>query len=276
MADKSWTSETKKEYETDAQRYYRNVEDAKRPGPSADSAVIADSYLPSRQEEQKLVDYYTKGFDKTSRSGSFTDNPNASPAIFPNGLKFASNFIDKECTPGKYRPSEPMKPPTEQSKPVENIPKLAFIIADVCLECLKEVDPASCAWNPTVIMEQSPLKLHALGVRFGDLGMTFQCMDCHEGQQRLGSSELPLVLVHNGGLTDERDIELAKKYNVPVRIHDGDERTLGQWYMQKRAEKLDRNLHNYLCIENLKTESSVFRNRAKGFYDNQPLLHVVR
>lgn len=249
-------SETRKEYEDDAKGYFRNIESAKNPGPSADAPEVADKHLPSRAEEQQLLDRFEKGFTKTSRSGSFTDKPNASPAIFPNGLGFASDFID-EMTPGKFKKPEEGKPVDQQVRKLENVPRPDFIITDKCLDCMGAVDPENAAMSICSIMEQDTHKLAAMHVRYGSMGVNLQCMPCYEAYQKLGQSAVPLALVHAGGLTDPREIELAIKYGAPVRLHDGEERTLGQWYMHKRQQRLNNNLHNYLMATD--PDSPVFR-----------------
>jgi hypothetical protein len=254
-------SETKKEYDDDANRYWRNIESAKNPGPSADSAEVADKYLPGKAEEQKILDRFEKGFTKTSRSGSFTDKPNASPAIFPNGLGFASDFID-EMTPGKFKKPEEGTPVQEQVGRVENVPKPAFIIADTCLDCMKPVDPGEVAMSICVITEQDTHKLAAMHVKFADMGVNLQCMPCYEANLKLGQSQVPLALVHSGGLTDPQEIALAIKYGAPIRLHDGEERTLGQWYMHKRQQRLTKNLHNYLMSS--EPDSPIFRTEKVG------------
>jgi hypothetical protein len=254
--------ETKEHYEADAAKYWKNIESAKHSGVSADDLAVADGHLPSPRLRAAHADRLAKGFDKTSRSGARVDSSNAVPAIFPGGLKSASDFID-EMTPGKYKPQEEMKPPKEQKRPTGFFPKPAVVL-DRCLDCMEPMGShQQYVLGMTVVLEEDSQKLFAMGVKHGDLIVYNICCPCFDKAKELTRDNTPLVLVFGGALTDENDIRIAQKYNFPVNLHSGSEKTRGQWNMIKRAERVMDQLWDYLMQENLKPNSPIFRNREK-------------
>lgn len=250
--------ESADEYKKETDKYFRNVGTPKVPGMSADDAAVADRFLPSAEEEHRLLDRYGKGFSKTSRSGSFTDKPNASSAIFPNSLKFASEFID-ENTPGKYKPQGEMKPPSEQESPVGWFPGASAVIEDTCLDCLKPVAKEEYVGGMYPISEQDTHKLASMGVKFSDIVLYVVHKSCWDYAKVMGKDKTPLALVFGGNVMSDKDIMLMQKYGKPMQIHDGQEKTLGQWYLQKRQESLWNNLCGILKAEKMKPTSKVFR-----------------
>lgn len=245
MQDPRITGETREEYEQDAKRYFKNLGDAKRPGPSADDTALAESALPPDEQKHRILDRFAKGFNKTSRSGSFTDKPNSSPAIFPNGLKFASDFID-EHTPGKFKPEAPAKPPETQKKPTGHFPKAVATIDDICLDCMGPVDPKEYVGAIYIITERDTQKCFSMGVKFGDIVLNAECKKCFDIATSEAKNTSPLVLVFGGQLTSEEDIKLAQRFRQAVYLHDGQEKTAGQWHAFKRRDRLQNNLERYL------------------------------
>ncbi len=267
MSDKEdlMRPESKQEYEADRDRYYRNVGSPVTPGVSADDLRIADKHLPPLEQRLKHADRLEKGFTKTSRSGSFTDKPNASAAIFPNGLKFASDFIDEHSVKG-WKPPAPMKPKPTQEKPTGHAPT-AKAIMDRCPSCMAPVDPKAYSLGMIIADEPDSLKLHARGLQFGDLVLYCLCVGCHEKAKQLAEEAYPLVLVEGGELIPENEVKFAIKHNRPVMLHNGAERSAAQLRMRENAERVVANIWNYLEIENAKPESPVFlrhRDKEKG------------
>lgn len=267
-------SETSDEYKSEQEKYFKKIQDTsyKRRSEiiSADSAAVADTHLPSREAQWNLENYYEKGYSKTSRSGAFTDKPNASASIRPNGLKFASDFVEKECRPGKYKPQQPGKVPTEQTKAVD-APKSACTIVDVCMDCLK---PADSNHGETLILGLTMAmhmradghpdvdKLTAMGVEWGDPVNYVIHKQCHEDAVRLGQNATKLILVKDGSITEERDLFIALKYGFQANLHSGTEATLGQYEMAKRQKRVAANLDDYMI--HLDKDSLCYRvNREK-------------
>jgi hypothetical protein len=264
MSDKEdlMKPESRQEYEADRDRYYRNVGSPKTPGISADDLRIADAHLPPLEQRLKHAERLEKGFTKTSRSGAFTDKPNASAAIFPNGLKFASDFVD-EHTPKGWKPPAPMKPRPTQEKPTGNAPKPKAIL-DRCPSCMAPVDPKAYSLGMIIADDPDSLKLHAQGLTFGDIVLYCLCIPCYEKAKELAEEAYPLVLVEGGELVPEEEVAFAVKYNRPVFVHTGAERTAAQLRMRENAERVCQNIWRYLEQENQKPDSPVFLRHRKG------------
>jgi hypothetical protein len=264
-------SESRKEYEEDAKRYFGNFSSAQGAGQSAEDRARVEARLPSPATKQLILERYTKGFTKTSRSGAFS-KPNVGPAIFPNGLKFASDFID-EMTPKGMKPKEQPKPDiSKEAKPTGGfLPKACAVISEICLDCLKPISKID-DWvlGIYIITESDALKLWAMRVYNGGVVNYAVCQSCYDHALDASRDSSPVILVADGSLISEHiqkgeidargveDIELLKRLNSAMPIHTGHERTLGQLNMIKRMDKLKTNLTNYLI--SLPPDSKVFRN----------------
>ncbi len=134
MSDDILKPESREEYQQDAEKYFQGLEGPKGRGVSADDTAVANRHLPSEARHKEL-ERLTKGFSKTSRSGAFTNNANAVPAIFPSGLKQASDFID-EMSSGKYKEPEVVKPPSQQIAPTGHFEMAAAVIENLNALCL--------------------------------------------------------------------------------------------------------------------------------------------
>lgn len=259
--DKGFRSETKEEYNEDAKKYFGNLQSAKRKGLSADQMAAADKHLPTKEEEYKKLDYYTKGYGKASRSGAFA-KAGLSAAIFPNGLKFASDFIDKEATVGKYKkPPDPFKTntPMEQKKEID-VPKPAAIISDRCMDCMQLIDYQVA--KPDVMINLGFMmgdlqRIAQTGLKFGDSFLSVQHASCMEKVREFKNERL--VLIHGGVILSDADRDLIWKYKGQLQIHDGREINLGEWKMIQRLERINRNTYEYLKQEHIKGDSPVFR-----------------
>lgn len=255
--------ETKEEYEEDVKKYFGNIEGAKQlRGKTADAASAYSQYLPGAEQEYKTAQRYEKGFTKTSRSGSFTDKPNASPAIFPSGLKFASEFID-ENTPGKYKPKpktyEAIETP-EQTKQ-NDMPKLACVVTDVCMDCLKKIDHADpkrdIVCNFGMITQQNTHMLHAMGLEFGDPFATLFHATCAAKVKLFKNYTTPLVM--GGTLYSMEDVKRMARWKEQLQIHDGRELNLGQWMSIKRLERIAQQTQDYIIEQRKIGNLSIFR-----------------
>ena len=248
MTEKAITSETPEEYKADESKYFRNIEGAKQKGPSATDRALIDKHLPSEEKKHQILERYEKGFNKTSRSGAFS-KPNAGPAIFPNSLKFASEFID-ENTPKGWKPAEPLPVPTEQTRqPAYKVPRAEAVITDICIDCLEPVDIRAGAkyhLSFAVMAENQPMKLQAMGLEYGALVICVEHEKCAQKARTMGQASTPLVLVKGGSLTSEEDIRVAQKYNFPIHLHNGSEATLGQWNLIKRQARIEEQIQDYL------------------------------
>lgn len=252
--------ESKDAYEADTANYFKNIGTTKQPGISADDLSAAKPHLPSARQETAYAERLEKGFSKVSRSGAATNAATGLPAIRPNGLKFASDFVD-EFTSGKYVPQKEMKPPTEQKAPTGYFPKPAVIL-DRCLDCMEPVSQQQYVLGMTIVSEDDSQKLLAMKVKFGDLIVYNVCVPCFEAAKTIARDTTPLALVFGGQLTDFKDIALAQKYGFPVQMHDGTEKTFGQWRMIERAERVMNQLWEYLAKE--PADSPIFRaNKVK-------------
>jgi hypothetical protein len=274
-------SETRKEYEEDAKRYFGNFSSAEaRAGRSAEDYQEVESRLPSPRNKQRILERYTKGFSKASRSGSFA-KPGLGPAIFPSGLKFASDFID-EMTPKGIKPKEQPKPDiSKEAKPTGGfLPKACAVISEICLDCLKPISKTD-SWilGIYIITESDALKLWAMHVYNGGVVNYAVCQSCYDHALDASRDSSPVILVADGSLISEHiqkgeidakgveDIELLKRLNSAMPLHTGHERTLGQLNMIKRMDKLKTNLTNYLI--SLPPDSGVFRNVEQKSGDGQ-------
>jgi len=249
--------ETKKEYEEDTKKYFRNIGAPKQQGKSAEDFSEVEARLPSAKDKHKILERYTKGFTKTSRSGAFS-KPNVGPAIFPSGLDFASKFID-EMTPKGIKPKEQPKPDiSKEAKPTGGfLPKARAVITDICLDCMQPPTKDNWVIGLHIILEVDDLKLFAMKCKTGDVVLNCECKRCYDNAQVMGMMETPLALVFGKLFTDE-DIRIANRcgFQLP-NVHDGSEKTLGQWNMIKRRVRLEENLVNYLI--SCPADSKVFR-----------------
>jgi hypothetical protein len=269
MTDDLLKPETKEEYQRNESEYFRNVGAPKGAGRSAIDPREVASRLPPQEEKLKLLDRFERGFDKTSRSGAFS-KAGAGPAIFPNGRKFAMDFID-EMTPKRAKPEEAKRPITEQTRPVD-APKAAAVIDGICIDCMKPIDlqPGAkivpwmkfCTAICPVSGQPDFLKLFSMGIKFGDPVLGFEHFDCWDKAQKEGRNATPLALVQGGSLTSMEDIAIAVKYGFPVNLHDGQERTMGQWNMVKRQARIDKNLEDYMIALD-KTSPIYAKNRKE-------------
>lgn len=283
--------ETKEEYEKDTEKYFGHREGPKILGPSADDASSYSQHLPGKKQEHDLAQRYATGFDKTARSGA-QSQPNAGPAIFPNSLKFASEFID-EMTPGKYK-SGPKAfqsvAPVDQNK-INNGPKLACIIVDLCMDCMQPIDHQSketkniytkcpdcgklvkflAEGGRNIVINYGGMlpppneamaiyyrhKLQAMGLCLYDPFASLFHASCMEFVKHFREHRQPLV--KNGQLLSDRERELIWKYRHELRIHDGDEITDGNWMAVKRLERIQENTHNYIIEQRKIGNLSIFR-----------------
>lgn len=252
-------NESKEEYQRHERELFKNLEGTPQGGPSAADRHLVDPHLPSAQQEQKILDRWEKGLTKSSRSGAFS-KPGAGPAIFPNSLKFASDFID-ENTPKGWKPSEPMKPLAQQKSPTGHFPKPAAVV-DICVSCLKRIDPRAWVLGTTVCLEEDTHKLSAMGMKLGDLVCYGLCVPCDDERKRLAEQAFPLALVRGGELIPDEIRDASLKHGLPVHLHNGTEITVAQMLMQQHAQKLMDNLWDYIKCEHQKPDSPIFRNRG--------------
>jgi hypothetical protein len=263
MADKKIKSETRKEYEEDAKRYFGYYSPAQGGGKSAEDFARVEAHLPGAKQKHRLLERYTKGFEKTSRSGAFS-KAGASAAIFPNGMKFASEFIDDMTPKGYKQPEQPKPDISKEAKPTGGfLPKACAVITEICLDCLKEIDKhESWILGVYIVTEEDALKLWAMHVYNGGLVNYAICQKCYKTALDASQEKTPLLLVADGALltevgVTEKEIGAAKRSGVALSVHTGHERTLGQLNMIKRIEKLKTHLTNYLI--SLPPDSKVFR-----------------
>lgn len=255
-------SETKEEYAAAEASYFRGMGDAKRPGLSAADAAIADKHLPTKQKEQELLDWWEKGLTKSSRSGAFS-KASTGFAIRPSGGRFASDFVDK-CTPGHFKQPESRPVPKEQTRKVD-VPPAAVTITHLCIDCLglvNENDASTIVPSLFIMTSQDFTKLFSMGVQFGDIVLAVEHVTCLKEAQKMGQDRVPLALVRGGNITDPKDLALAAKHGFIERMHDGHEVTLGQFYLQKRKDRLEEQLHDVLiCMD--KASEAYRKNRIK-------------
>jgi hypothetical protein len=255
------TSETPSEYKKNEKEYFGNFGDAKRPGLSAAEAALADKHLPSKKEEHELLDYYTKGYDKTSRSGAFS-KAGAGPAIFPNGLKFASKFIDDQGTPGRYKLKQEQRPvPAKQTRPVDT-PKAEAVVTHLCVDCLEAVGNVAGQRMSFFIVETcDPGLLVAMTLRPGDLVIMIEHEACWQKAHAEARSKSDIILVRDGDLTSPEDMAIAAKYGFIQRLHSGHEIRSGEWYLALRSERLIKNMYDILV--HTPKDSECFRRNRK-------------
>lgn len=256
------TSETREEYQKEEQKYFGARGDAVRPGLSAADAAIADQHLPSKQQEQKMLDYWEMNLTKASRSGAFS-KPGSGPLILPNGRQ-ALDFIDKHATPGQYKPQQERPVPKEATKK-SDVPPAEVTITHLCIDCLKPVDEQDAAnIIPSIffILTDDTAKLFAMGVTFGAIVLAVEHLTCAKTAQELGKNGLQIILVRDGDISDPDDMAKAAQYGRVHRMHTGQELTLGQWYLQKRKTRLEEQLHHVLiCMD--KTSEAYRKNRKE-------------
>lgn len=235
--------ETKEEYARATDEYFGHGTTQRNLGVSADDKRTIEQHLPGQATEHAMAERYAKGFGKASRSGAFS-KPTTGYAIFPNGLKFASDFID-EHTPGKYKkPENPWgtNTPIEQEERQEEAQqrRLAFVYVDECIDCGKLIDRT--VENPDIvpnfgfIMQTNTHMLHAMGLQFGDPIATAYHFTCSEKVKQFKKLRMPLV--RGGALLDKKDRDMLLKYKNILQIHDGQEVTVGHFKMAQRLERL--------------------------------------
>lgn len=245
MSQPKFDSETKQEYKQNESEYFKNLSGpGQGAGLSATDRALIDQHLPSAEQESIILDRFERGFTKSSRSGAFS-KPGAGPAIFPNGLDFASKFID-DHTPKREKPKPDAKPLTEQTRRVDVPPPAATIT--MCLDCEKQVDTKEpFVGFMTIMMDPTKQdKYTAMGVKFGDIVIGVEHHSCLKRGEELGKNATPLVLAFGGELTSAEDIRIAAKYGFPVNLHNCQERTLGQWQLACRKERMEATLERYL------------------------------
>lgn len=250
-------AESKEQYDQDAAKYFRNVQDSKKSGMSADERALIDSRLPGQKEQAEYADMLAEGLDKTKRSGAAVNSPSAVPAIFPGGLSKASAFIDR-FTPGKYKAPEEAKPLAEQKAPTGYFPKPSVVL-DRCLDCMEPVSQQQYVLGMTIVTEEDSNKLAAMKVKHGDLIVYNVCVPCFEAAKEIAKDTTPLVLVFGGELTSPRDLMIANKYGFPVQFHSGSEKNYGQFKMIERAERVMDQLWQFLTDE--PADSPIFRKK---------------
>jgi len=252
--------ETKEHYQEDAAGYFRNVGSRQISGISADDLAAARPHLPSKEVEAKYADRVERAADKTKRSGARVNNSSNVPAIFFDSLKNHSELID-EFTPGKLQEPEEVKPPDQQIAPTGFFEKAEAVVEGFCLDCQQAPD-SKYVLGVTICTEEDTQKLTAMGIGYGATVLYTICHECFEAAKELARDKTPLVLVFDGGVLPDSEIALARKYNFPVNLHEGVEKSYGQWQLVKRAERLMDTLWNYLIAQNQIPSSKVFRNKA--------------
>lgn len=244
MTDNKPVSETPAEYKAEESRYFRNVGAPKGAGKSATDADLVEKILPPDEHKHQILDRYERGFTKSSRSGAFS-KAGSGPAIFPNGLGFASEFIDS-MTPKREKPKEEMKPLREQTRAVD-VPKAAAVIVNRCIDCMEETGPGDNVVPAMRFMLSDDEHKHfAMGVKYGDIVLAVEHYKCWNKANNDGQNAVPLVLAVGANLTLEEDIRIANKYGFSTNLHDGHERTLGQWLMLVRQDRLETNIEKIL------------------------------
>jgi hypothetical protein len=251
--------ESKKQYNESIQEYFGHVRGHENLGPSADDRTAMANHLPSKEAEYKLSEYKTLGFNKSSRSGAFS-KPSTGHAIFPNGLKFASDFID-EHTPGKYKPAP--KPftenlPMQQKRDVQGVPKPAFMELNTCIDCFEPINlegnKAICdhraldceCFTPNLgfIFETDQLKLFAMGLQTGDPIVTNFHTKCFNEQNGFKHQTMPVV--RGGAMIPDRERAALIRRDKTAPLHDGQETTMGRIKAYERLDRLAKNTMNYI------------------------------
>lgn len=266
--DPALKPESREEYLNSEKEYFGNIGDnsykPKGAGSiSASDAAIADRHLPSMEEQFKLEQYYENGYSKTARSGAFS-KAGAGPGIFPNGLKSAMTFIDKECTPGVHKPAEARPVLKEQTRKVD-VPPAAVTVTHMCIDCLKPVDEndaGNIVPSLFIIADKDYERHQRMNVSFGDICLFVEHVACMKAAEQMGANKKRLVLIQEGKLTDTKDVAIALKYNLPLRLHDGRELTMGQFELAKRKERINDQFIDFLT--HVSKDSSIYRkNREK-------------
>ncbi len=257
--------ESKEQYNEAIKEYFGHVRGHENIGPSADDRTAMAQKLPGKEEQYRLSEYKTRGFSKSSRSGAFS-NASTGFAIRPNGLKFASDFVD-EHTPGKYKPApKPLTQniPMQQKRDVEGVPKPAFMELDVCIDCLKPINlngnKAICdhkaldceCFTPNLgfIFEQDQMKLWAMGLQFGDPIVTNFHTKCF--QEANDFKKLIMPVVRGGAMIPDKERAALIRRDKTAPLHDGQETTMGRIKATERLERLAKNTQDYI-IEQRKT-----------------------
>lgn len=256
------TRETREEYLKSETNYFGAIGGghAQDRGASATDVAHADQHLPSRELQFKMEERLEKGFNKASRSGAFS-KASTGFAIRPSGGKFASDFVD-EMTPGKYKQQEERPVPREQTRAVD-APKAEVVLTDFCLDCMTPIDPNNAGelvCGMTMVCNEDPIKHFCMGVRWQDAVLFVVHKKCFEAAKKMGKNNIRLALVKGGSLTDEKDVAIAMKYNLPINLHDGQEITVGQWELTLRKERMELQLEDYL-IHSDKSSMIYRRNR---------------
>jgi hypothetical protein len=257
-------SETLQEYKSEERRIFGLHGDSKlrKPFVSAADAAIADRHLPSKEQEYRMLERWEKGLTKASRSGAFS-KASTGFAIRPSGLKFASEFVDS-CTPGQYKPQQERPVPREQTRKVD-VPPAAVTLTHLCIDCLDPVDQndaSSIIPCMFIIRSMNQSQLFAMGVTFGDIVLAVEHVKCAKEAQRMGRDRAQLILVREGEVTPPEEMALAAKHGFIERMHTGHEVTVGQWYLAKRADRLEGQLYDVLiCLD--KTSEFYRKNRKE-------------
>jgi hypothetical protein len=229
-------------------------------------------HLPGPEQQYRLAERKSLGFNKASRSGAFS-KPGTGYAYFPNGLKFASDFID-EHTPGKYKPAD--KPyehnvPMVQKQDIGNVPKPAFMDLETCIACLKPINlkgnkeicdhkALDCeCFTPNLgfIFEQEQLKLWALGLQFGDPIVTNFHTKCFNEYKGFNQQTLPVV--RGGGLLSPKQQRELAEYKGVWAIHDGQETTMGRVNAYDRLELIAKNTQQHIIRQRQSGNMALFR-----------------
>jgi hypothetical protein len=273
MTEYKIRGETKEEYLEDAEKYFGKLQGPATAGPSIDDPATIDRILPSKEVEFKMAERFKMGFGKSSRSGAFS-KPNAGPAIFPNSLKFASDFID-EMTPGKYE--KPQKPftgttPTEQTGVRhDNLPKPAAIITEICMDCMKPIDYNAQTFmmdgeeikglnvvvNFGFITQTNTHMLQAMGMKFGDPFCSVFHATCVNDVKKFRNYQQPLV--RGGSLLSDKDRDAIMRWKHIFQLHDGQEITTGQWMQIQRLERIAVQTQDYLIEQRKKGNKEIWR-----------------
>lgn len=259
---KPFQSESKAEYAAEERKYFGAMGDASGRGLSAADAAMADRYLPSKEQEHKMLEFWEIGLTKASRSGAFS-KPGSGPMILPNGRKHWERLMQM-TTPGQYQQQVERPVLKEQTRNVD-VPRAAVTITSFCIDCLKPVnenDASTIIPSLFIIHEKEQSRLFAMGVAFGDIVLMIEHKTCAREAAAQERNSAPLVLVREGEVSDPRDMEIAAKYGFIHRMHSGHEISMGAWYAAKRKERLEKQFQDVLIAMD-KTSTCYRKNRPE-------------
>lgn len=254
--------ETPEQYQQDAANYFKNLKHQEIPGSglSADDLSHAQKHLMTKQQEAAYADRVDLAANKTRRTGAQVAKGANVPGLFLHGIKQTSELID-EFTPGKYEQPEEMKPPSEQIAPTGFFEAAEAVIETFCLDCLEPFSPQDYTLGMTIATEDDAYMCGGK-VNYGATVLYIVCGKCWNAAKEISRDKTPLVLIFNGGLIPEKDIAIAIKYGFPVSLHEGTEKTKGQWEMAQRAERMMAKLWEVIASQG--PDSLMFtRNRKK-------------